>query len=88
MRSFVIESNGNFLGEIGCLWTDSGWGYDMSHIDIDSRPVVLAEHGQKQHLVQVVGVTDPDGETLTPSGETEACKAMVYYGVKVTVKTD
>ncbi|MFZ9065345.1 MAG: hypothetical protein ACO22U_17020 [bacterium] len=74
MRSFVIESNGNFLGEIRA-------GSDS--IDTDSRPVVMAEYSQNQRLVQIVGVTAPEGETLTPPNETEPVKAMVYYGVRV-----
>jgi hypothetical protein len=81
VRSFAIESNGTFLGEIACIWEDPTWEYDVNKIDIDSRPVVLAEYDGKQRFVRIVGVTDVEGETLTPPGETEPIQALVYYGI-------
>ena len=88
MRSFVIESNGTYLGEIRA-------GNDS--IDIDSRPLVLAEYtdgirvplrtgpepAELNRWVRIVGVTNPEGETLIPPRETEPIQAMVYYGQRV-----
>jgi hypothetical protein len=52
-------------------------------MDIECRPIVTAKYGDEVRLVRVVGVSNPEGETLTPPGETNAIKAVVCYGVRV-----
>ena len=76
MRSFAIESNGDYLGE--CLIDGPGY---LADIKQGKQPLAVATYNGITRLVRIVGITDSEGETLIPPGETQSVQVLVFYAV-------